>query len=300
MKKIVVAACALAMLSGCGERGASSTTGDKPAADAAQVNAEIEDSHRTANEEIDRAREERADAATEEGSGRRVQAYKRSLLALVAGDYAGDCTSKSGDVEQGEIVVESNGQVSASGMKPRNLMDEDSTLSLSSELVGGKAVRMRFAGGGDQEGWKISSVGRDEVTTIVSDKRGAIKCIDDVPASAGRDGTLYQALSRYFIAGAKTMQCADGSGDARDTRIDATDGGIAIGNNSFALVRDDAAETVTVDARGATLSYNHEAPSGEKVAIKLDRGGVINFLEVRGNRGSKVFSCTRERAARRS
>ena len=96
MKSITLVLCSLALLSACGERGGTSQTSEKPAADAAQVNADIAAAHDAAGAAIDQAQQARGDAAAAQGGPERMNQYKRSVLKLIAGSYSGDCSTKSG------------------------------------------------------------------------------------------------------------------------------------------------------------------------------------------------------------
>ncbi len=91
MKKFPTILCALTLLSACGERGASSQTGEKPPPDAAQVAAEVDAAQDRATAAIDEAQRERIDAESAADAPRRIAGYKRTMLSLIAGSYAGNC-----------------------------------------------------------------------------------------------------------------------------------------------------------------------------------------------------------------
>ena len=81
MKRLAFAVCTLALLSACGERGGTtSQTGQKPAADTAQVHADQAAAHEAAGAAIDEAKQARDEAAAEKGAGARMEQYKRSVL----------------------------------------------------------------------------------------------------------------------------------------------------------------------------------------------------------------------------
>ncbi|QYF94360.1 hypothetical protein KY495_03835 [Massilia sp. PAMC28688] len=291
MKNIAIALCTLSMLAACGERGSSSQTGEKPAPDTAQVQAEVEASQEAATAAIDDARRDREEAEQDRGPVRTAD-YKRTMLGLIAGSYAGDCSTRSGPVSRGAVTVDADGRISAPGLPARNLMDPDANLTLSIQGADGQPSEITFLGGNDRAQWSVSSQRKGDLTTVYSDRGNPIKCVDSRPPQQGRAANLYQALARHISAGGSTLQCAQGRAEARSSRIVAAGNTLSVGNDTLAL-DDDANEVATVNAGDGTLTYRRETDGGKRVLLTLNRTGRISGLTVSGYRGANIGSCAR-------
>jgi hypothetical protein len=291
MKNIAIALCTLSMLAACGERGSSSQTGEKPAPDAAQVQAEVEASQEAATAAIDDARRDREEAEQDSGPVRTAD-YKRTMLGLIAGSYAGECSTKSGAVARGTVTVDADGRVSAPGLQARNLMDPDAMLTLSIKGAEGQPSEITFLGGNDRAQWSVSSQRKGDLTTVYSDRGNPIKCVDARPPQQGRVPNLYQALARHITAGESTLQCAEGRSDPRASRITAAGNTLTVGGETLAL-DDDADEVATVNAGDGTLTYRRETGDGQRILLTLNRHGRISGLTVSGYRGARIGSCAR-------
>lgn len=296
MKAIAYAVCTMVLLSACGERGASSETGEKPAADAAQVRAEMEAKHEATSAAIDEARRTRTEEAAAEGAPRRMADVKRQLLPLIAGSYAGECTTKTGAASRAGILVSADGRVTAPGMKSRSLADAGTMLTFTRESAASNAPGIGFVGGDEKEGWSVSASGRHEVSTIFSDGGDAIKCVANEGPSQRRDGALYPVVARAMIAGAGTMQCTEGRrGRPGSYRLTLTQSEASVGGENYSLTDDNAGEMVIADPRESTLTYQRGVNDGERIVITLDRTGRIGQFAATGYRGKKNFECSAER-----
>lgn len=291
MKAIALVLCSLALLSACGERGGTSQTGEKPAADGAQVNADIAAAHDAAGAAIDQAQQARGDAAAAQGGPERMNQYKRSVLTLIAGSYSGDCATKSGASARGAIVIGTDGAVDAPGMKPHHLLAPGSKLMLSTEAVIGRPEKIVFVAGDDQAGWSVSSNGKGRGSTIFSDGDEAIKCHNEGTPTPGKAAALYPSLARFFIGAAASMQCTDGASGARRYQVTPTSNGVTIGDNAFSFTQKNAGEVVMLDPGEGSLHYSYKVIDGDTLAMAIDRRGAINLLTATGP-SSKVYSCS--------
>ena len=292
MKKFLFAACAATLLSACGERGASSQTGEKPAPDAAQVQADVDAAQEAATAAIDDAERNRAEAHDEIGAPRRVAGYKRTMLALIAGSYAGDCRTRSGALARGAVAVDADGRVSAPGMPARSLMDPDSQLTLSIKGSHGEPSEITFMGGSEAARWNVSSQRKGDLSTVYVDKGNPIKCVDTRPPAQGRVATLYQALAPHFAAGGGTLACSDGKARPHTMRVTPSAGALRVGNETFTLDDSDADEVASVSDE-AILSYQRDTADGRRIAMTLNGAGRIEKLSVSGYRGVEVGHCER-------
>ena len=121
MKKFSLALLTFALLSACGQRGASPETGDKPAAVAEEADAARRQSQADASFAAEEAKRTRDAATAAEAAAKRVATYKRELLPLITGNYPGECTAaKDGVKSRAAIAVAADGTVSAPGMKARD------------------------------------------------------------------------------------------------------------------------------------------------------------------------------------
>lgn len=294
MKNTVSIVCALVALSACGERGATGTTGDKPATDAAQVQADMQAAHEAAGAGIEQARRERADADAERGADGRLAQYKAALLPLIAGQYAGACSTRTDDVD-GAIRIGADGSVSAPGMKTGSVMTPASQLSFSTESVGGAPVRLGFVARDDAEDVQVStSSAGGELSTTYTNRDEAIKCVQSRPARRDRMPTAYPALARFFVGGARTMRCKADTAAPGSYRVTPTANGVSIAGDTYLLRWENATEIAVVDARDAALSYAMEMADGARISMKLDRAGRLHSFSLAGDRSSKAYSCEPE------
>lgn len=292
MKSLALALCSLALLSACGERGGTtSQTGEKPAADAAQVNADIAAAHDAAGAQFDAAKRSRDDAAASQGGAQRMDQYKRGVLSLISGSYSGDCTAKGGATARGAIVIGADGAVDAPGMKPHHLLAPDSKLMLSTEAVMGRPEKIVFAAGDDKAGWSLSSNGKGRGSTIFSDGDDAIKCENEGTPTPGKAAALYPSLSRFFKAAATSMQCTDGTSGARRYQVSPSSNGVTIGDDTFSLTQANAGEVVMLDPGEGSLHYSYKVIDGDTLAIAIDRRGAITLFTAMGP-SKKVYSCS--------
>lgn len=295
MKTLAIALCALATLSACGQRGETGTTGDKPATDAAQVQAEMQAAHEEAGAGIEQARRERAEADIERGAGARLAQYKAALMPLIAGQYGGDCSTRAGDVDGGSIRLSPDGAVSAPGMASGSVMTPDSRLSFATESVQGEPVRLGFVARDESEDVQVStSSANGELSTTYVNRGDTITCVQARGARRDRMPTAYPALARFFVAGARTMRCTSGKGEPGSFRVTPTTTGVSIGGDSYLLRWENATEVAVVDARDAALTYGMEMADGARISMKLDRGGRLHSFSLDGDRSNKAYSCTPE------
>lgn len=294
MKTFAFALCSLAVLSACGERGGTtSQTGEKPAADAAQVNADIAAAHDAAGADFDKAQQARAEEAAAQGGPERMNQYKRGVLSLIAGSYSGDCSTKSGAAARGAIVIGADGSVDAPGMKPHHLLAPNSKLMLSTEAVMGRPEKIVFVAGDDKAGWSVSSNGKGRGSTIFSDGDGAIKCENEGTPTPGKAAALYPSLARFFRAAASSMQCTDGSSGARRYQVTPTSNGVTIGDDSFSFTQKNAGEVVMLDPGEGSMHYSYKVIDGDTLAMAIDRRGAINLVTATGP-GNRVYNCSAE------
>lgn len=293
MKKLSVVLCALTLLSACGERGGSSQTGEKPAPDAAQVAAEVDAAQDRATAAIDDAQREGTATEMEADAPRRVAGYKRTMLSLIAGSYAGDCRTKSGALARGAVTVDPDGRVSAPGLESRNLMDPRSMLTLSIKGADNATSDIMFMGGDEVAQWNVSSQRKGDLTTVYSDKGNPIKCVDERPAAQGRVATLYQALAKHFDTSGGTMQCGEGRRSPQTVRITMTPGGLRAGETMFTLVGGEADEVASVNGDDGTLNYRQQTQDGAVISLTLGRSGRIDQLSVMGFRDRDLGNCVR-------
>lgn len=292
MKSLAFALCSLALLSACGERGGTtSQTGEKPATDAAQVNADIAAAHDAAGAAIDDAQRARGEAAAARGGPQRMDQYKRGVLALIAGSYSGDCATKSGAAARGAIVIGADGAVDAPGMQPHHLLAPNSKLMLSTEAVMGRPEKIVFVAGDDKAGWSVSSSGKGRGSTIFSDGDDAVKCENEGTPTPGKAAALYPALARFFTAAARTMQCTDGSSGARRYQVSPTANGVTIGDDTFSFTQLNAGEVVMLDPGEGTLHYSYKVIDGDTLAMAIDRSGAIKLVTAMGP-SKKVYNCS--------
>ena len=292
MKRLAFAVCTLALLSACGERGGTtSQTGEKPAADTAQVHADQAAAHEAAAAEIDEAKRARDEAAAEKGAGARMAQYKRSVLPLIAGSYSGDCTDRSGATSRAAIVVGADGAVDAPGMKPHHLLAPGSKLMLSTEAVMGRPEKIVFVAGDDKAGWSVSSNGKGRGSTIFTDGDGAFKCENEGTPTPGKAAALYPALAPFFMAAARTMHCTDGTSPARSYKVTPSGAGVTIGDDTFSLTQANAGEMIMLDPAEASMHYSYKVIDGDTLAIGIDRRGAINHFTAIG-RSRKIYSCS--------
>lgn len=289
MKKFACTICAAAMLAACGERGASPQTGEKPGPDVTQSRADLEAEHDKVSADIAQAARKRGDVAAEEGSGDRLLEYKRVLLPLIAHDFTGRCSAKSGPVEGAAIKLARNGAVSASGMKERNFMDEEGKLTVSSVSEAGRSASMGFSMVGAHDQWgMIKAVGKS--SAVYTESGDALECADRSRAMAARDSALYPSVARFFMDGGETLHCSNSGSAPKSYRISVTESELVVGGDSFALESDNAEETVIVDDADRSLTYSRQT-SGNRVTMKLDRTGKLTSVNANGAGLKRPYIC---------
>ncbi|MES2898925.1 MAG: hypothetical protein V4723_04305 [Pseudomonadota bacterium] len=292
MKQLVFILCALPLLSACGQRGGSSQTGEKPAPDAAQVAAEVDAAQERATAAIDDAERDRTELESAVDAPRRAASYKRTMLSLIAGSYAGDCRTKSGAVARGAVTVDPDGRVSAPGLPSRNLTDPGSALTLSIKGTENARSEITFVGGDEGAQWNVSSQRKGDLTTVYSDKGNPIRCVDERPAQQGRVATLYQALAKHFEESGGAMQCGEGKREPQTVRVTMTSAGVRAGAEMFTLVGGEADEVASVNGDDGTLTYRQQTRDGGVISMTLGRSGRIDNLSVMGFRAD-LGNCVR-------
>jgi hypothetical protein len=286
MKNLSIALVTLALLSACGQRGASPDTGDKPGA------AEQGGDSEAAATAAAMAQEEKAQAAAVQAGAKRVVDYKRVLLPLVAATYAGNCTNKAGVKSQAAVTIGADGMVTAPGMKGHSIMDADSLLTITRATTGGKQTPVGFVAGGDGEAWTVGNTSPTPNAIMYSDKADGVQCVDTAATTKG--GEVYPLLAKFFSAGARTMKCIDGSLIAKNARIVPAATSLAIGGDSFALVGPGLGEMVIVDAPKGALSFQVGVIDGERVHMLLGRDGLLEAVAVLGGASGKTINCSVE------
>lgn len=293
MKKLPFVLCVMTLLTACGERGASSQTGEKPAPDATQVEAEVDAAQDRASAAIDDAQRDRTDSASEADAPRRAASYKGTMLSLIAGSYTGDCSTKAGAVARGAVTVDADGRVSAPGLQSRNLMDPRTALTLSMKGTDNAPSEITFMGGDETAQWTVSSQRKGDLTTVYSDRGNPIRCVDQRPASQGRVATLYQALAKHFTDSGGTLQCGEGKRAPQAVRITMTPAGLRAGDEMFTLVGGEADEVASVSGDDGTLTYRLQTQDGGVISMTLGRSGRIDKLSVIGFRDRDLGNCSR-------
>jgi hypothetical protein len=281
MKKVTLAVLSLALLSACGQRAAAPDTAGTPAV------AGQEAAQQAAGDAADEAKQARADAALAEASAKRMAQYKRALLPLVVGSYAGECSSQAeGAKSRAAISVAADGTVSAPGMKARSIMEADAIFTVSKEAP---SKAMRFVAGGDTDPWHVSMQKTPEPTTMFASGAAGIQCANQSGAVPGAD--IYPLAARFFVAAARSMKCTDGTSIPKTFKIVPAATSVTIGETTYALVRADGTETLTVGTDEKALTYQMGVVDGESITIQLDQAGALSVFSALGGPSKKMFSC---------
>ena len=287
MKHLPLAILTLALLSACGQRGASPQTGEKPAG-SEQADADNEASIQAAA--ADEAKQERESAQAGEAGAKRMAHYKRAMLPLIAASYKGECTNKGGATSPGAIEVASGGMVTAPGMRAHDILGADAMLTVTRNGAGvGREGAIGFVAGADREGWTVASITGAENSILFSEKNDGIKCAIGAPAD--KSGPMYPQLAKFFIAGARTMKCTDGSLIQKSFKIAPAATSVTIGSDTFSLVGAGMGEMVIIDPSQSTLSYEVGVIDGERVNMQIGADGLISTFAVMGGPSRKLYSC---------
>lgn len=285
MKNITLALLTLSLLSACGQRAAAeagaAASNQPPGAEEASF-------------VVEQARRTLDGAVLAEQGAKRVLAYKGAMLPLVAGNYAGDCSTPAGIKSRAAITVAPDGAVSAPGMKTRAIMDEDVTLYVVTNASAGEPKALTFVAGREGDGWNVSGTHeRGQPSVFMSANGLGISCENGGDAPA-KPQAAYPAAAPFFVAAAATLQCTDGMSPAKPYQITPDAGGVRIGNEHYPLVRANAGEMLTAGGPDGGLAYRFEVIDGVTVQIHLDRSGKLSMFSAIGGPAKKVYSCLPE------
>lgn len=294
MKKLSIAIFTLALLSACGERGASPDTGEKPSAGADQEDASADTGNAHASEAAEEAKQARADAALADATANRVAAYKRALLPLVAADYAGDCTTSAGVKSRSAISVSAGGTVSAPGMKASSIMDADAMLMVNRGESAGTAPAISMLAGSDESKWTFHSRNTADEAAAYGSNRESIRCLNESSAVQPKAGNVYPAVAKFFIGASRSMKCNDFASLPRMLKVTPAATQVTVGNETFPLVLATAGERATVMADEKALTYETGVIDGDRIMLQLDKTGAMSVFTLQAGPGRKSLICEAE------
>lgn len=267
MKKIFIGACALAILSACGQRGAEPSAAQQDSS-------------------------ENAPSAVTEGnsgdSAKRLNSYKRSMLGLVSGSYGGSCASLTGTAPKEGVVISDAGLATAQGWQ-HDLMQAGDVFTLSRTLRGNTPVTASLLVRAKEPESMLAIESGAEASVTYGAGAAATKCRQLPVPSRLRDKSLYPAVSSFFIAGNTALTCVDAAG-SREQAVDAGPVGVTVDGRAFSFERGIQSEMASVDGIAHTLTYRVVYENGENISMSIDDSGKIADLVV-VSKGEANYTC---------
>ncbi len=294
MKKLSIALITMALLSACGERGASPETGEKPPAEAGQA----DDAAQAAQASADAAameKEERDIAARAEAAAKRATEYKRALMPLVVASYAGECTTKAGVKSRSAVSVGADGTVSAPGMKASSLLDADTLFAVTRGASAGSAPMIGLIAGSEKNKWTVHLPNKPDDGFGYGSNDEGISCINASSTAQPKAGAVYPAVAKFFIAASATLKCNDYASLPKMLKITPSATHVTMGNETFPLMRAGEQASVTDTEKG--LTYQTGVIDGEQIFLQLDQTGALSAFSVMAAPGPGKMSiiCEPER-----
>ncbi len=290
MKILSIALISLALVSACGQRGASPETGEKPSGDIDQA-AAVAQADQAASNAAALEKEERERAALADAAAKRAATYKRALLPLVAAAYTGDCSTGAGAKTRSAITVGADGTVSAPGMKASSLMDPDVMFTLSRGLTEGTAPTASLIAGSDENKWTVHLGSNKDGASGYASNNEIFNCLNVPTAVQSKPGAVYATVAKFFIAAPRVMQCNDFASLTKTVKVTPSASQVTVGGDTFSLVRGNGVEIAIVTASEKALTYQTGAIDEDMIMIQLDETGALGALTVQRGAGEKSLIC---------
>lgn len=265
MKHLVVGACALMLLAACQRDSASSDSPSTGSEDAASAEAPAIDPARAAAQ---------------------LTKYKKALIGVVAGRYAGECRDANGSPFKDGVTIEGTGAATAQGWKG-HLTEASAELSVVRTVTGdGSAFAVVYAAS-EQPKWNLSLNG-ERATADFDDGKIANQCSGVRETQRLGTHALYAPLAPFFVAGKTTLGCVEGQ-TINEAPVEAAATGARIGEREYSFVKDIKAERADIDVKDAELQYRVDYKDGRWLSLMVDGNGKISQV-VTGGEGH-VYTC---------
>jgi hypothetical protein len=218
-----------------------------------------------------------------------VAQYKRALLPLFVGSYAGECSMQPGGARsRAAISVAADGAVSAPGLKSRAIMDADAMFMVSKQVSAGG---IGFMASSERAPWIVSMQKLPAPAASFTSGAASIACAIQSGAGPAAASDVYPLVARFFVAAARSMKCSDNSPTRKTYRVAPAATSVTIGEHTYSLLRKDAGEMVLVEPGRTALAYQMQAPDGEMIEIVLDQAGALSTFSVSGSPSKVMFIC---------
>lgn len=205
-------------------------------------------------------------------AGNRLPQYQSTVLALLAGNYAGQCHSVDGPATDGATEITASGQVASDKLRA-DLVAEHAMLTLGRVLDKG-APRSYFQSGGTPANWSLlinSDKGGD---TLFSSGVVGYQCRQVARAAALAGKPLYPSVAAFFKGSTAAMACAEQQ-RVQVGRIDIDDQGVRVGSLPFVFAAPLAKETMTIEPAAGTLQYSAVYSDGASLVLTVDAAGKL-------------------------
>jgi hypothetical protein len=273
MKKIVISACALAVLGACGQRGATDTAAKDAAPGAAAT----------------------VVAGTDPAaSAKRMASYTQALAPLVAGAYGGNCSSMAGAAPKEGVQINAAGQVSAAGFS-HDLASIDETLVVVRTMRAGVADGAMLMARSNAPKWTVSINSGAQSSATFGEGEAVTSCQQVAPLGLMKVKSIYPTLAPIFGAGAATLSCVVDLTDTRELAVSAGPDGVTVDGKLISIARNMSKESATVDAGAKLLSYVAAFEDGTQLSIGVDDSGKIAEMSS-SSQGKAAFMCAKAQA----
>jgi hypothetical protein len=269
MKKILIGACAMALLSACGQRGAADTAAEAPA----------------------QAAPAPVSGASPEANAKRMRGYAAALFPLVAGTYGGNCATVAGPAPKEGIVISGAGQASAPGFA-RNLADAEHSFGVSRTAQGGTTETAILYAESTEPKWAVHISSGPRSTAMFGDGDAQTSCQQVPPLGLMQAKDIYTTVAPLFTGEAVTLSCTVELLSVRDLTVKAGPDGVSVDGKLISLKRPMKKEVADVEWRAGKLTYSALFDDGSQLNMSVDDSGKITDLSS-SSAGKVAYMCSK-------
>lgn len=209
-----------------------------------------------------------------ESRANRLPAFQHAVLALVAGEYAGECNSLSGPVPRDGLRIGEDGSADSS-LWHGDLLAEGTRLTLGRFMVEGAAPTMIFSASGAARPWSVTIGSGNGGKAMFGMGASVSQCTGVAAVAAVAAKPLYPAVARLFSSAATTLHCVEAGITLGAMAITPGLTGITVGNDRFDFAASMSRETIAIEAGARTLQYSAAYDDGSSISLTLNAAGKL-------------------------
>lgn len=207
-------------------------------------------------------------------AGYRFPAYQHAMLALVAGEYGGECNSVAGPAPREGVRIDETGEA-ASNLWRANLISAYASMTLGRTLAAGQAPTVIFSAGGGAKPWSLTVASGHGGHAMFGSGASLAQCtrVSSVADLAAKP--LYPAVAQFFAGARGSLNCVEGATSLRETAVKASAAGVSFGQDNFTLNGGLSKESLSVEPQAGSLTYSAGWADGASLSMTLNAAGKL-------------------------